>query len=159
MNRAIEQQGGERNTIAKRGAWDVLLCAQQLTAGCLALIPRDHAEGFATLEGAVMSQLPELMMRVQQMLDRTLRPDDVTVLLNTHAQDGVFVHVIPRFSSPRQYAGIAFNDPGWPQLPDMNHMHPMDAARREGMMQVLQQAWQDTDASSLGDAPSASQRS
>jgi hypothetical protein len=49
--------------------------------------------------------------------------------------------VIPRYSSPRQFAGQAFPDNGWPGPPQLEPAVVLEAALRDQLRQRLVDAW------------------
>ena len=124
------------------GGWQILLSPKQFTAGCILLMPTKQAAAYADLAHDVAAQLPELIGRVQHTVQRVLSPEHTVTLIDTTHFDGCHVLIVPRFSKERLYAGMQFTDPGWPRLPELTHTHPIDAARREGLIQGLRAAWE-----------------
>jgi len=53
----------------------------------------------------------------------------------------VHFHVLPRYSGPRELAGVTFTDPGWPRLPDLGNAPAVTDACRAALIAALEASW------------------
>ena len=53
----------------------------------------------------------------------------------------VHFHVIPRYSSPRDFEGCACGDPGWPKTPELSITLPLTPAQMGALHARLRSAW------------------
>ena len=53
----------------------------------------------------------------------------------------VHFHVIPRYSSTREFGGAMFADAGWPRPPDVTSALPLTPAQMNALHARLRAAW------------------
>jgi hypothetical protein len=54
----------------------------------------------------------------------------------------VHFHVLPRYSGPREFAGVNFGDPGWPRLPDLGNTPLITEDCRAALIAKLRDSWE-----------------
>lgn len=107
--------------------WDVLVHPRQVTAGACVLVARRHVEALPDLtpeEGADLvaaSGLLEGAVRVAFAHDKINY--SALMMRDPH----LHFHVFPRYAAPREVAGHAFEDAGWPGPVDFS-VAPPEAA-------------------------------
>jgi diadenosine tetraphosphate (Ap4A) HIT family hydrolase len=98
--------------------WSVRPGPATLGAGVLSLAR--HAPRFGGLtpeEGADLARAAHLL---ETALDRTFSPSKINYLMLMMVDTHVHYHVLPRYSGPREFAGMVWTDDGWPGLPTLS---------------------------------------
>jgi diadenosine tetraphosphate (Ap4A) HIT family hydrolase len=95
--------------------WSIRPAQATLGAGIIAL--KRHASRFADVSREEMSDLADLVTRVEQRTADRFRHRIMNYLMLMMVDHHVHFHVLPRYESPRQFAGRVWQDPGWPGLP------------------------------------------
>jgi diadenosine tetraphosphate (Ap4A) HIT family hydrolase len=67
---------------------------------------------------------------IEQALARFTRYERINYLMLMMVDPNVHFHVIPRYSEPRSWDGIAFPDAGWPGPPRLDNAIALDARQR-----------------------------
>jgi diadenosine tetraphosphate (Ap4A) HIT family hydrolase len=94
--------------------WRVVVNRNQNLLGKTMLVLRRHLERVADLSADEWRDLHEQMAEVTRRLDTAFSPDHYNYAFLQNADRHVHLHVIPRYSFEREFAGIRFEDPDWP---------------------------------------------
>jgi len=97
--------------------WSVRPAHPTLGAGILSL--NRFATSFGEITAQESADLGEAVALIEKALRKTIEYDKINYLMLMMVDVHVHFHVIPRYSKPRDAFGIAWEDPGWPALPDL----------------------------------------
>jgi diadenosine tetraphosphate (Ap4A) HIT family hydrolase len=142
MANATELKFGDpASRVAQTDCWTVLLRPRQPTLGSLVLVCREDVQAFGALSAAAFADLQRVVQRVEATLREVVAYERINYLMLMMVDRDVHFHVIPRYAAPRELAGIAYPDAGWPGQPALEPaVEPGDAARAE-LLQRLIAAW------------------
>jgi diadenosine tetraphosphate (Ap4A) HIT family hydrolase len=142
MANATELKFGDPgNRIAQSASWTVLLRPRQPTLGSLVLVCREDAKAFSSLSAAAFADLAHMVRGVETMLRAVVNYERINYLMLMMVDPDVHFHVIPRYSSAREFGGVAFADAGWPGPPVLEPAVVPDGPQREALRARLIQAW------------------
>jgi diadenosine tetraphosphate (Ap4A) HIT family hydrolase len=142
MANATELKFGDPgNRIAQSAYWTVLLRPRQPTMGSLVLVCREDVTAFSEVSAAAFADLQLVVRRIEQALRAVVGYERINYLMLMMVDPDVHFHVIPRYSSPREFAGQGFPDAGWPGPPQLEPAVVLEAALRDGLRQRLVEAW------------------
>lgn len=94
--------------------WQVRLNLNQNLLGKLIIVLRRHEEQVVRLSAAEWTELHEQMGRMTMRLQAAFAPDHFNYSFLQNQDRHVHLHVIPRYASPRDVAGLRFEDPDYP---------------------------------------------
>jgi diadenosine tetraphosphate (Ap4A) HIT family hydrolase len=104
--------GDPQSRIAQTAHWTVLLRPKQPTLGSLVLVCREPVQQFSGLSAAAFADLQRVVQGVESMLKQVVGYERINYLMLMMVDPDVHFHVIPRYSTPRQHAGVDYPDTG-----------------------------------------------
>lgn len=99
--------------------WSVRPAHPTLGSGILSL--NRFATAFGDITAQESADLAVAVATIERALGATFENDKINYLMLMMVDAHVHFHVIPRYSKPRDAFGIAWEDQGWPALPDLKH--------------------------------------
>lgn len=97
--------------------WSVRPVHSTLGAGVLSL--NRFAPSFASLSAAEGADLTVIVRRIETVLASFSAPDRMNYVMLMMVDPHLHFHVLPRYSSHKDFAGLEWIDAGWPALPAM----------------------------------------
>ena len=138
MTNATMRKFGFPNTVIQGFEhWTVLLRPAQVTLGSLVLAANSEAEAFADLPEQAFAELATVIPTIEKALEGFCAYERINYLMLMMVDRNVHFHVIPRYSMPRNWNGLAFPDAGWPATPDLKVVVNLDAKSVESLTAEL----------------------
>jgi diadenosine tetraphosphate (Ap4A) HIT family hydrolase len=106
--------------------WSVRPIQCTLGAGVISL--NRHCRAFSQLDDLEYSDLGLMIQIVENTISTIFASDKINYLMLMMVDEHVHFHMIPRYKEGRQFGGLAWNDNGWPSLPNLG-----DNAERSDM--------------------------
>ena len=106
--------------------WVVLLRPAQVTLGSLVLAARGDATAYSDLPDQAFAEQAAAVRMIEKALASFCSYDRINYLMLMMVDPNVHFHVIPRYSEPRAWNGMAFPDAGWPGPPDLKSAVDLD---------------------------------
>ena len=119
MNATAEKFGHPDSLLAEYDHWIVLLRPAQVTLGSLVLVCKEEAARFGEIGPAASAELHRVTARVESVLAAAFQNDKINYLMLMMVDPDVHFHVVPRYASEREIAGMRFLDEAWPGPPDL----------------------------------------
>jgi diadenosine tetraphosphate (Ap4A) HIT family hydrolase len=119
MNPTIEKFGYPATLIREFQHWLILLRPAQPTLGSLVLAARSGATAYSQLSREAFTEQAEAIAAIERGLATFCAYERLNYLMLMMVDPNVHVHVIPRYSQPREWNGIQFPDAGWPGPPQL----------------------------------------
>jgi diadenosine tetraphosphate (Ap4A) HIT family hydrolase len=141
MNATIEKFGYPANLLVEHEHWVVLLRPRQVTLGSLVLACKESATGFPLVSAAAWADLPRVTGELEQTLARNFENEKINYLALMMVDKEVHFHVLPRYSGPREFAGVSFTDDAWPGPPDITSSTEMSDKQFAGLRELLLENW------------------
>jgi diadenosine tetraphosphate (Ap4A) HIT family hydrolase len=141
VNATAQKFGDPATRIAQCGAWTVLLRPRQPTLGALVLVCEEPVTAFGAVSSAGYADLAQTIRRVEAMLGAAFAYDKINYLMLMMVDPDVHFHVLPRYATPRQFAGRTFADPAWPNPPELGFDLDLDDAGRSQLVSLLRETW------------------
>jgi diadenosine tetraphosphate (Ap4A) HIT family hydrolase len=94
--------------------WRVAVNLNQSLLGKLIVVLRRHQEAVARLTADEWSELHGLLIWSTERVKSAFAPDHFNYAFLQNQDRHVHLHVIPRYATPRHFAGLDFNDPEFP---------------------------------------------
>jgi diadenosine tetraphosphate (Ap4A) HIT family hydrolase len=133
--------GDPQSRIAQTACWTVLLRPKQPTLGSLVLVCREPVQQFSALSPAAFADLGQVVKGVEGMLAQVVGYDRINYLMLMMVDPDVHFHVIPRYASARQHAGVQYADTGWPGPPQLEPAVVPEPQARAALLEKLRGAW------------------
>jgi len=114
MNPTIEKFGYPSTLIKEFDHWVVLLRPAQVTLGSLVLAAKSDATAFADLPRDAFAEQADAIAAIERALSAFTAYERINYLMLMMVDPNVHFHVIPRYSAPRHWRTIEFEDAGWP---------------------------------------------
>ncbi|MFO1503825.1 MAG: HIT family protein [Steroidobacteraceae bacterium] len=133
--------GDPENRIAQTAHWTVLLRPKQPTLGSLVLVCREPVQQFSALSAAAFADLQQVIRGVEGMLRQVVRYERINYLMLMMVDPDVHFHVIPRYGSARQHAGVDYPDAGWPGPPQLEPSITPAHDAKGSLLGSLRAAW------------------
>ena len=119
MNSTIEKFGYPQTLVREFENWLVLLRPAQVTLGSLVLAAKNEATAFGDLPAQAFAELAQVIAAIETGLGAFVGFERMNYLMLMMVDPHVHFHVIPRYSSLREWRGQQFPDAGWPGTPDL----------------------------------------
>ncbi len=129
VNETIRKFGYPETLIEEFDHWLVLLRPAQPTLGSLVLAAKSDVTAFADLPDAAFAELAIVSRAIETALGNAVAHEKLNYLLLMMVDPHVHYHVIPRYSGTRTHGGVAFEDHGWPKLPELGKAVALDTAQ------------------------------
>jgi diadenosine tetraphosphate (Ap4A) HIT family hydrolase len=133
--------GDPDNRIAQSAFWTVLLRPRQPTLGSLVLVCREDARAFGDVSAAAFADLQQMIRRIEATLRTVTGYERINYLMLMMVDPDVHFHVLPRYATPREFAGQVFADAGWPGPPQLEPAVVLEPALRDALRARLVEAW------------------
>lgn len=142
MANATETKFGDPATrIAQTQRWTVLLRPKQPTLGALVVVCREPVNAFADVSAEGFAELREVVQRLEAALREFVAYERINYLMLMMVDPDVHLHVVPRYSGTRSFAGLDFADAAWPGPPALDLAVSPDAAATEALVARLRELW------------------
>jgi diadenosine tetraphosphate (Ap4A) HIT family hydrolase len=127
MNATIEKFGYPATLVREFQHWLVLARPAQVTLGSLVLAAKSAVTAYGDLPAAAFTEQAAVIAGVEAGLAAFCRYERINYLMLMMVDPHVHFHVIPRYSEPREWNGLAFADAGWPGPPDLKSATALSA--------------------------------
>jgi diadenosine tetraphosphate (Ap4A) HIT family hydrolase len=131
MNETIRKFGYPDTLIEEFDHWLVMLRPAQPTLASLILAAKSDVTSLANLPDAAFAELAIISRAIETALSAAVAHEKLNYLMLMMVDPHVHYHVIPRYSGVRMHSGIAFEDHGWPKLPDLGNAIMLDKVQIE----------------------------
>jgi diadenosine tetraphosphate (Ap4A) HIT family hydrolase len=119
MNPTIEKFGYPATLLREFDHWLVLLRSAQVTLGSVVLAAKSHATAYHQLPREAFTEQADAIAAIEKALADFSTYERINYLMLMMVDPNVHFHVIPRYSTPREWRGLAFPDAGWPGPPQL----------------------------------------
>ena len=123
MNKTMEKFGAPESCVQEYPHWTVLLRPKQVTLGSLVLVCNEPATTFASVSPQAFAELHSVVSAIEGTLKGAFEYEKINYLMLMMVDPDVHFHVIPRYSSRREFAGQQFQDFSWPGPPDLSRLN------------------------------------
>lgn len=141
LNATMRKFGAPQTIIRQYQHWSVMLRPAQATLGALVLAAHEPAQAFSELSPASFTELHAVTGQVEAALTKAFQYDKINYLMLMMVDTDVHFHVLPRYAQPKQFAGMAFIDAGWPAMPDLSQINKTDAAINQLIVTHILSCW------------------
>ncbi|MES2884215.1 MAG: HIT family protein [Pseudomonadota bacterium] len=115
MSNATALKFGYPHTLVAESAhWWILARPRQVTLGSLVLVCKQPVTAFGDVSAAGFTDLQAVIARAESMLKGITAYERINYLMLMMVDPDVHFHVIPRYGTPREYAGVNLPDASWP---------------------------------------------
>lgn len=121
--------------------WTVLLRPKQATLGALVLACKQPVNEFGQVSAAGFAELQQVVKALEQALKQAFGYDRINYLMLMMVDKDVHFHVLPRYATVQQFAGLDFSDPAWPGPPEITFSTETDSAALAQIAALLDQSW------------------
>ncbi|WP_205481651.1 HIT family protein [Sphingomonas arenae] len=126
MTNATMTKFGYPRTLLMQGRhWALLARPAQVTLGSLVLCSRSEANAYGALPADAFVEQGKMVAAAEDLLRRFVSFDRINYLMLMMVDPNVHFHIIPRYSTPRQFDGMDFPDSAWPGPPDLTRTTPL----------------------------------
>ena len=137
MNPTIEKFGYPATLIREFEHWLVLLRPAQVTLGSLVLAAKSDATAYGDLAAEAFAEQADAVRLIERALAEFVRYERINYLMLMMVDPHVHFHVIPRYSVPREWNGIAFPDAGWPGPPQLGTSVQLSSAQLVELVEAV----------------------
>ncbi|MFK7795386.1 MAG: HIT family protein [Gammaproteobacteria bacterium] len=141
MNNTLIKFGYPESVIKSYEHWSVLLRPEQVTLGSLILASHSHTYAFGDLSELAMQELSTITKDIEASLNNCFNYDKVNYLMLMMVDPHVHFHVIPRYSTPREYQTLTIKDEFWPGPPDLSHKVSLNLTQKTSLLEYLKAQW------------------
>ncbi|MCG8464203.1 MAG: HIT family protein [Xanthomonadales bacterium] len=142
-NATLEKFGYTTGLIYESEHWVVLLRPQQVTLGALILGAKSDALSYGELPPAAFSEMHGVIHNLEACLARAFQYKKMNYLMLMMVDPHVHYHVLPRFDEAQSFAGVRFEDPGWPGPPRLDAVNAMNDDQFAKLLAHLRDVWQE----------------
>lgn len=107
----------EENLIVNTGSWSWSVRPTQPTLGSGVISLNRYALQLSEVTPAEMAELSRLIKTLENTLKKAFDYDIMNYLMLMMVDHHVHYHVIPRYSTSKEFFDLEWDDNGWPSLP------------------------------------------
>ncbi len=96
--------------------WSVLVRNVNTTLGNCVVISKEHHDGLGESSKEEMAELAVIAKELETAIKKTFNCQRFNWLCLMMKDHHNHFHVLPRYDSPRQFAGGTWTDEGWPKM-------------------------------------------
>jgi len=96
--------------------WLLLCRVRHATLGSLVLLCKDEVEAFSKISEASAQELPVIIKEIESNLKGLFQYEKINYLMLMMYDPEVHFHIIPRYSTDKEFLGFTFKDAGWPEI-------------------------------------------
>jgi diadenosine tetraphosphate (Ap4A) HIT family hydrolase len=141
VNETMRKFGYPSALVHDYSHWCVLLRPAQVTLGALVLAAKSDAVSFGGLEVAAFTEMAEITRDIETAFAEFPGAEKINYLMLMMIDPNVHFHVLPRYSAPRDYDGLSFEDRGWPGPPDLKSAPPITAELFARLLDTVKSHW------------------
>ena len=141
MNNTLLKFGYPDTVIKSYTHWSVLLRPQQITLGSLILGAHSEKKSFGELSTEAMAELSIVIKNIEQTLSSCFKYDKLNYLMLMMVDPHVHFHVLPRYSSSREFNTLTAEDHAWPGPPDLSQSMEVDNTKMQELLEYLRGKW------------------
>lgn len=116
-------------------AWSWSIRPLQPTLGTSVISLNRQAANFSEVTAAEMAEFAEVVAKLENALRKAFSYDRINYLMLMMVDHQVHFHVVPRYASERQFAGLEWSDSGWPSLPAL-----ADCQHKDSVLPLIRDA-------------------
>lgn len=105
----------KNNLIKDYEHWKILARNRNTTLGNCVAITKRHMERFSDVAPQEMQEFAQVVKDIEGALQRSFAYDKINYLMLMMKDNHVHFHIIPRYATPRNFAGIQWTDDDWPK--------------------------------------------
>lgn len=117
--------------------WYVLCRFKQVTLGSLILICKDQVAAFSSISAESFEELPIAIKEIETNLKKLFQNDKINYLMLMMVDPEVHFHVVPRYSSDKEFEGVIFRDSAWPKKADIDEINEVSEEMLQKITLVL----------------------
>lgn len=136
-NPTMRKFGYPDSLIREYEHWAVLVRPAQVTLGSLVLAAKSDTVAYSELPDSAFTEQAAAVRAIESALGEFSRYERINYLMLMMVDREVHFHIIPRYSGPRLWDGLAFPDAGWPGPPQLKLAVELDAGRISSMRDQL----------------------
>lgn len=137
MNSTMEKFGYPATLLCELDHWVVLLRPAQVTLGSLVLAAKSDSTAYSGLPNDAFTEQAEAIRAIEAALAAFSHYERINYLMLMMVDPNVHFHVIPRYSSARNWNSIEFPDSGWPGPPQLGSAVPLSSDQIDEMVREL----------------------
>jgi diadenosine tetraphosphate (Ap4A) HIT family hydrolase len=137
----LQKFGYPDSLIAEYDHWCVLLRPAQVTLGSLVLVAKSDARAFSALPAPAFTEMGSVVSDIETGLARFQPYDKINYLMLMMVDPHVHFHVLPRYKATVEFAGVAFQDSGWPGQPNLASGGAPVAEVTEALLGAIRSSW------------------
>src|SRR3989338_2361039 len=105
----------------------VILCRfNHMTLGSLVLFCKDDVNEFSKISKESFAELPQVIIEIETKTKELFQNDKINYLMLMMVDQVVHFHILPSYSSDREFEGFTFKDFSWPKKPNLDLMNKID---------------------------------
>jgi len=140
-NETMTKFGYPGSLIRDYDRWVVLLRPHQATLGALVLVCKDEAEAFSDISGEAFAELQQVVSDIEAGLGAFRPYQKINYLMLMMVDRDVHFHVLPRYDAAQDFQGRAFEDAGWPAVPNLAGGMQPEPAMLDALGAAVKAAW------------------
>lgn len=122
----LKKFGYPESLVKEYEHWYVLCRFKQVTLGSLILICKEQTDAFSKISQESFLEFPAVVRDVEQNLKKLFQYEKINYLMLMMVDPEVHFHVIPRYSTDKEFEGVIFKDPEWPRKADIDIVNEID---------------------------------
>lgn len=124
-------------TVFTGHGWAVSLRPQACTLGACVLSATRACRSLGDLNAEEAAGLANAAQHFEAAARAAFGADKFNYLALMMVDDQLHFHALPRYAGEREFAGLAWGDPGWPGQPKLSAVAPADDGRLRAVRDAL----------------------
>lgn len=141
MNETIMQFKYPDTVVHEYDSWIVLVRPPQVTIGSLVLACKGEYTSLGEVPTNVYAELASINRDIENNLKDIFGFDKINYLLLMMRDKYVHFHVIPRYSSPKEFLGNTYTDNTWPFPPDITNPLKISDKEFNSIVEYIKLNW------------------
>ncbi|NCN51706.1 HIT family protein [archaeon] len=100
--------------------WTTLINFKQPTLGSSLVVLNRHVDSLEGLSNEEREEYWDVIYGLGNSMRKSFQPDKINYLMLANLESHVHYHIMPRYSSKRNFGGLEWEDKNYPKLPQFN---------------------------------------
>ncbi|MFC1620478.1 HIT family protein [Candidatus Neomarinimicrobiota bacterium] len=123
MHETLKKFGYPDSLVKAYEHWLVLVRPEQVTLGSMIIFEKNGLHRYSNIPESSHREFGKVVKDVEKVLHDEFRYDKMNYLMLMMVDPEVHYHAIPRYGEERSFHGLAFQDHGWPAMPNLGQVN------------------------------------
>jgi diadenosine tetraphosphate (Ap4A) HIT family hydrolase len=142
LSETLKKFGYPNTLIKEYNNWYLLCRPEQISLASLVLICKDEVNAFSKISKKSFAEFPKIIKEIETIIKKTFNYDKINYLMLMMKDPEVHFHIIPRYSTDKEFEGVIFKDPKWSRSIDLHILNEINEVIFDKLVEKLKSAFE-----------------